>query len=428
MDNGLCGIYKETFPALLVSGVISLVPGFFLSIYTTELSFLHGLLTLIPALIGMRGNIFGSFCSYLSSRKHLDHHLSNPQLHSNSSNVRQEILDNEAIDTKARISATMAEVLFLSIILPIAGSIVFHILKEEIAPLETILFVCIASGVTTGLLLSKLSILIVNSVRNRGLDPDNIGPPVITTLGDVITLPIIAAFVKIVQSMSRNMIFGGNCIGFLLMGYYFSSTFKTSQKVFFSTLKQRVPVLVCCMILSSVSGYALEKYLTHFFQAYLLFVPLVNAQGGNAGSIFASRISSSIIIASTLLKLSSHQNGNELPSSKNSSHALNCNSRVTDSSSITLSVMSVFILIITGCCLLIDDFPLIPLLSVFGSLSLIIGFSSAGLAIVLSIGAVYFGINPENAVIPIVCALMDVIGTCSFALLLFFALAEHALL
>lgn len=65
------GIFMETLPALLISGLFAIIPGFFLTIYASELSKIIGLLTLIPAIIGMRGNVFGSFCAHMSSLHHL---------------------------------------------------------------------------------------------------------------------------------------------------------------------------------------------------------------------------------------------------------------------------------------------------------------------------------------------------------------------
>ena len=70
-EESFAGIFMETLPALLISGLFAMIPGFFLTVYAGELSKIIGLLTLIPAIIGMRGNVFGSFCAHMSSLHHL---------------------------------------------------------------------------------------------------------------------------------------------------------------------------------------------------------------------------------------------------------------------------------------------------------------------------------------------------------------------
>ena len=71
MGGGVGGIAKEALPALLVSALFALVPGYFLSVFVQQIAGVPGLLTLVPAVIGMRGNVFGSFCGHLSSLRHL---------------------------------------------------------------------------------------------------------------------------------------------------------------------------------------------------------------------------------------------------------------------------------------------------------------------------------------------------------------------
>ena len=68
--------------------------------------------------------------------------------------------------------------------------------------------------------------------------------------------------------------------------------------MFTITIKERIPILLACLSFSSISGLLLEQFITEeentaLFQLVML-IPLVNGQGGNAGSIYSSRISSSL--------------------------------------------------------------------------------------------------------------------------------------
>ena len=64
-------IIKEGLIALLICAVGDLIAGIILGKMTFFLETFPGLLVVIPGAIGMRGNIFGSFASRLSTSLHI---------------------------------------------------------------------------------------------------------------------------------------------------------------------------------------------------------------------------------------------------------------------------------------------------------------------------------------------------------------------
>ena len=64
-------IIKEGLIALLICAVGDLIAGIILGKMTFFLETFPGLLVVIPGAIGMRGNIFGSFASRLSTNLHI---------------------------------------------------------------------------------------------------------------------------------------------------------------------------------------------------------------------------------------------------------------------------------------------------------------------------------------------------------------------
>ena len=64
-------IIKESFIALLICALGDLFAGIVLGNMTFFLKAFPGLLVIIPGAIGMRGNIFGSFASRLSTNLHI---------------------------------------------------------------------------------------------------------------------------------------------------------------------------------------------------------------------------------------------------------------------------------------------------------------------------------------------------------------------
>ena len=64
-------VLKESFIALLICALGDLFAGIILGNLTFFLETFPGLLVIIPGAIGMRGNIFGTFASRLSTNLHI---------------------------------------------------------------------------------------------------------------------------------------------------------------------------------------------------------------------------------------------------------------------------------------------------------------------------------------------------------------------
>lgn len=266
-------IYKETFPTLLFSGAIALLPGYFLVHYFNESSVPAGLLMLIPGLIGMRGNIFGALCSKITSLNNSMHNSSQNEIKIGDDEENESIKEKISIENqiKARYRSSITEVLFLSTILPIFSHIYFlHFggaqslseikpnhhyssydydnainpinnvnnhpyidyyshTKEHILPL--LLFICTTSGLISGILLLKCTQLVIKNAQTKGFDADNIAPPLITTLGDVITLPIISLCTYIATLFDLHILWFFNAIIFSFVIYLIISLYRLHPKV-----------------------------------------------------------------------------------------------------------------------------------------------------------------------------------------------------
>ena len=399
-DDSLIGIYAETFPALLLSGMFALIPGFFLSLYSKDLSKVIGLLTLIPAIIGMRGNVFGSFCAHMSSL----HHINTSSIEHSEKNDKNDLENKKNPfndEISARRTAAVAEVLLLSIILPVMSYAVFKVMRKPIAPFQILLFICITSGISSGCILLFVSLITIQLIRNNGLDPDNIAPPIVTTLGDVITLPIISFCSHLGASLPITIMWSVNILGLITLFMFLYLTLSYNTKIFWSTLYQRLPVLMSCLILSSIAGLAMEEYLVKISSSFLFFVPLINAQGGNAGSIFASRISSGLYIASNDIF------GESLATIR---HLIISKDRLIEATSVIFSLICVFQFIGVLVIILGGDHSY-SILPVFGCLALCLGIVSEITSIVVTLFSILCGMNPDNIVIACVCAFMDLFGT-----------------
>lgn len=305
----------------------------------------------------------------------------------------------------------MAEVILLSIFLPIFSFIIFHMFHKPIANLSLLLFICITSGLASGVLLMIVSLITIHFIRKNGFDPDNIAPPLITTLGDVITLPVISLSSIFGLSFRHVTLWFGNVMGFLLLLYLLQITHVKDKSIFWTTIFQRLPILIFCLILSSFAGLAMEEYLTKISSSFLFFIPLINAQGGNCGSIFASRISSAITLElNDIIE--------EERSFRNTTKVVFSRERLIEVGSVVLSMICVFLFIGVLVNILGTDHTWLILL-VFCFLALLLGTSSELVAMSVTLLAVLINVNPDNIVIACVCAFMDLFGTYSYGILLF---------
>lgn len=162
-------IVKESLFALLVSATISVLAGFFLQIEVENMLALPFLLALIPPINDMGGNIGSMLGARLSSALHLG--LIEPKL------KRQRVLSENLLETTA---SGFFSFIFVAVVLILWGSVrgVFDPLRFSAT------FILVGVILVPLIIFSSTVITIVSYVK--GLDPDNIVGPLITSIGDVL--------------------------------------------------------------------------------------------------------------------------------------------------------------------------------------------------------------------------------------------------
>src|SRR5215218_1373880 len=163
------------FVALLLSSGGDLLAGLTLGAITGTLEALPGLLVLVPAAIGMRGNIFGGLGSRFST-----------SIHTGTFRL------SRRLDTLVgqNVVASLALSLSISVVLAVlakAVSVAFGVANS----ISIVDFVVIS--VVGGMLSSVVVLLVVIGVTaicvRYDLDLDNVQSPLVTAAGDMVTLP-----------------------------------------------------------------------------------------------------------------------------------------------------------------------------------------------------------------------------------------------
>jgi mgtE-like transporter len=179
--------YQEAFGILVLSAVASVFSGVVLGGMERELTVVPGLLTIVPALLATRGSVYGSLGARLATGLHQG--LVEPSL-----SVPERRL-------QSAIAAAMLNGVLVSVFAAAAGWAVRHALDLAVAPLAALVVVGLVAGLLSGVALTFVVILTVFVGYRRGLNPDALAGPVVTTTGDVIGIATMLAGARLAISM-----------------------------------------------------------------------------------------------------------------------------------------------------------------------------------------------------------------------------------
>jgi len=176
--------YRETLPVLLLSAVGGLFAGLVLGGMERELQQVAGLIVLVPALLATRGNVYGSLGARLGTALHQG--LIEPTLR----------LDDERLNTA--LVAAMTTGLLVSAFAAILGFSLLIGLERPVASLPTLVAIALLAGLISGLLLATAVVTVVFVGYRRGLNPDTLAGPVVTTTGDVVGIATLLVATRLV--------------------------------------------------------------------------------------------------------------------------------------------------------------------------------------------------------------------------------------
>ena len=163
--------YRESVPVLVLSAVGGLFAGVVLGGMEAELQAIPGLLLIVPALLAIRGNVYGSLGARLASALHQG--LVEPRISLGDRRVR------------AAVAAAISNGLAMSLVAATVGSLLV-VLQGRAVSLAALLGVAVIAGVISGVVLTTAVVTVVFVGYRRGLDPDALAGPVVTTTGDVV--------------------------------------------------------------------------------------------------------------------------------------------------------------------------------------------------------------------------------------------------
>ncbi len=274
-------VFKMGFLALAISSGGDLIAGATLGYMTDTLALLPGLMILIPAAIGMRGNIFGALGSRLGTSMHMG---------------TFELSLRKGGIMRSNVQASLLLTVIMSCAMGFLArgvSLAFGV--DSISVLDFV-FISVLGGILAGLVLLGFNILIARMGFLRNWDIDNISAPLITAAGDIVTLPMLFLSAWFVMGGLTTMVDIGamlfTLLALLLVMMAYTSKGDDARRI----LYQSAPVLTLCILMDMGAGITVENHLEAIVALpalIILYLPFLN-EANALGGILTSRLGSQL--------------------------------------------------------------------------------------------------------------------------------------
>ena len=270
---------RQGFYALLISSGGDLLAGVTLGSIQHTLEQLPGLLVLIPAAIGMRGNIFGALGSRLGT-----------SIHTGTFTLSRR--RNTVVGQNVLSALTLTFVVSLALA-ALAKSIAVAFNLTSISLLDFVV-ISMVGGIISSIVVLAITVAVAAGSTRYGWDMDSVAAPVITAAGDMVTLPslFLATYCVGVRFLSP-------ALGALTAGLAVASlvgVVRAGLPLLKRIVAESLPILLIAGAIDIIAGITIEKRLDAFvtLPALLVLVPPFLEDTGALGGILAARLSSKL--------------------------------------------------------------------------------------------------------------------------------------
>lgn len=276
-------VFRLGLAALTLSSLADILAGITLGYMTNTLELLPGLIILIPAAIGMRGNIFGAVGSRLGTALHIG---------------TFELSLKRGSVLRQNLQSSLLLTMFMSFIMGVLAKLVSEMLGVGNVSLSAFVFISMIGGVLAGLVLVLINLLVAYIGFKRDWDIDNISAPIITAAGDIVTLPMLFIAAILVLDLGdiglSNVVdaaVGVMVIITILLALY---AWRLKDRDVKAVLKESFPVLIFCILLDLGAGLAIDNQLDKLvaLPALIVLVPPFLEEANALGGILTSRMGS----------------------------------------------------------------------------------------------------------------------------------------
>jgi mgtE-like transporter len=269
--------------ALAVGLVATLLAGTVLIAFRGQLEAVPGLIVLIPAAIGIRGSIFGALAARLSTGILTGEFTRD---------IRRDNYLGRQVEAATLLSvSTAAEA-------GVLAWAVARLLGRDTVGLLDLVAISVVAGLLASVVLLGVTILIARQAEHRGWNMDDVGAPLITATGDLITLPILLVASALLLRIELVAVLIG-LAGIAAAIAAVARGLRHPDGAIRDIIRESLVVLTIAVTLQVLAGIVLESQeeaLIDRVPAVLGLVPAFAATCGSLGGMLASRFSSKLHI------------------------------------------------------------------------------------------------------------------------------------
>ncbi len=271
---------RQGLVALVLNSTTSLVAGAVLGSITGTFEEFPGLLVLVPAAIGLRGNVFSALGNRLSTAIH--------------AGIFRFSL-NPATLMGQNLAASLILTLSMSMLLAVVAKVTSTALGiTGTVSVVDLALISIAGGMLASLAVLAATVVLAQGSVRYGWDLDNVTAPLVSTLGDVLTLPALWLATHLVRIDVVAEVLGSLLMVAALAALVYG--WEARHRILRHIVRESAPILLVAGCLSTMAGVAIEKRLAVFavFPALLVLVPAFISSAGAVGGILSSRLSTKL--------------------------------------------------------------------------------------------------------------------------------------
>lgn len=270
---------RQGFLANLISSGGDLIAGIVLGSITGMLESIPGLLVLIPAAIGMRGNIFGALGSRLGTALHMGQ-----------------------LGKRFSLGGVLGENIYASTVLSLVVSLAMAFIARIVAlafgapsvSIIDLVVISVVGGALSSVFVLVIALAVAVLSARRNWDLDYVSAPLVTAAGDMVTLPslVVATFLIGIPYFAT---IAGISLALVALGSLIFAL-RQAPKASVRIILESLPVLLIAATVDSVAGLTIEKRLVDFvaLPALLVMIPPFLENSGSLGSMLSARISSKL--------------------------------------------------------------------------------------------------------------------------------------
>jgi mgtE-like transporter len=265
--------------ALVLSTCAGFVAGLVLGSITGTLEKLPGLLVLIPASVGMRGTIFGAMGARFGTGV--------------AAGIFEPTLRRGGLLARNVAVGILSSLLSSFYLAGLAKLVASAFATEVVISFWDLVTISVVGGVLASLIALVFTVGIAVMSFRRGWDLDAVSTPMVTAIGDMVTLPCLFLATLLVGNATVSAVAAVLCTTASAVALI--AAFRVEVQVR-RILLEMVAIVALAPLLDILAGALLEAHRSELqaVPAVLILIPPFVSQAGALGGILSSRLSSKL--------------------------------------------------------------------------------------------------------------------------------------